>query len=110
MSKEVTTSPRMIEIVFNGGEKKRIGNIPGNAKITYGPISPGAHGDRHTNALRIYTSEQNQLAVFVGVKEFRDLSLDVLTEVVTRSSSTESRKGKSGATCETSGEEMRSWE
>lgn len=109
MAKSETLTPRTIEIIFNGGEKKRIGNIPGNAKITYGPISPGAHGDRNTNALRIYTSESNQLAVFVGVKEFRDLSLNVQTEKVVKSSSSEDIRGK-GVRTSSEVEVSRSWE
>jgi hypothetical protein len=36
-----------------------------------------------TYGLRIYTSQQNQLAVFSDVKEFQDLSLSVEDECVT---------------------------
>ncbi|MBF9316996.1 MULTISPECIES: hypothetical protein [Mycobacteroides] len=67
---------RTILVILKGGKKRQVSNIPANAKITYGPISPG-NWNCDQNALRIYTSQQNQLAVFVGVEEFRDLSLTI---------------------------------
>jgi hypothetical protein len=73
-----TTEAREILVILKGGKRRRVSNIPANAKITYGPVSPGSrYPDEQQNALRIYTSQQNQLAVFVGVEKFRDLSIVV---------------------------------
>lgn len=75
---------RQILILLKDGRKRIVSNIPANAKITYGPISPGRAGDYNGSlALRIYTSAQNQLAVFTDVKEFQDLTLGVEDECVT---------------------------
>lgn len=57
---------------------KRVEGIPANAKITYGPVNPGGKYHDGTNVLRIYNNVSNQLAVFTGVIEFRDLSLRML--------------------------------
>lgn len=74
--------PRKILLLLNDGRKRIVSGIPPNAKITFGQISPGSTMDR-TYGLRIYTSQQNQLAVFSDVKEFQDLSLIVEDECVT---------------------------
>jgi len=75
-------STRKILIYLKDGRKRLVSNIPAGAKITYGPISPGNRDYNGGNALRIYTSQQNQLAVFTDVKEFQDLSLRVENECV----------------------------
>ena len=72
---------RTVLVVFNDGTTRTVGNIPATAKITFGPLTPGKGYDNPTS-LRIYTAANNQLAVFVGVREFRDLSLEVQTEYV----------------------------
>lgn len=90
---------RTIEVTLQGGRKTRVGNIPATAKITYGPVSPGTqrpYGDSG-NCLRIYTSQQNQLAVFIGVQEFRDLSLTVERQVVRKDASEFTEKGPKGS-------------
>lgn len=74
--------PRKILLLLSNGRKRIVSGIPANAKITFGQISPGSTMDR-TYGLRIYTSQQNQLAVFSDVKEFQDLSLIVEDECVT---------------------------
>lgn len=58
----------------------RIENIPHDAKITFGAVQPGKY-PAHEHALRIYTSQTNQLAVIVGVTEFRDESLTITRRV-----------------------------
>lgn len=71
--------------------------IPDDAKITYGPMTPGSksyQGNERT--LRIYTSNTNQLAVFVGVSAFRDLSLTVKKRKVTSESSSKQIEGPDG--------------
>ena len=77
---------RTVLVVMNDGSKRRVSDIPKDAKITYGPVSPGKNGYGSENALRIYTSASNQLAVFVGVKEFRDEALTVQTQRVDKKS------------------------
>jgi hypothetical protein len=80
---DTATETREILVILKGGKRRRVSNIPANAKITYGPVSPGGRwASDQQNALRIYTSQQNQLAVFVGVEEFRDLSLEVQEQKV----------------------------
>lgn len=53
-----------------------VDNIPADAKITYGGLRPDQPGAK-TNTLRIYTSQNNQLAVFRNVEWFRDKSLNI---------------------------------
>ena len=68
---------RAILIETRDGVKK-VEGIPANAKITYGPVNPGKNTGYHeNNCLRIYTAANNQLAVFLNVISFRDLSLTV---------------------------------
>lgn len=71
--------------------------IPDDAKITYGPMTPGSksyQGNERT--LRIYTSNTNQLAVFVGVSAFRDLSLTIKKRKITSRGGTHSVVGPDG--------------
>ena len=72
-----STKTRSIEI-HTDTKVILVDNIPKDAKITYGGLRPDQPGSR-TNTLRIYTSQQNQLAVFRDVIWFRDMSLE-LTE------------------------------
>lgn len=81
------SDPRTILVVLNNNTRRLVSDIPADAKVTFGPVSPGKGGGYGgDNALRIYTSQQNQLAVFVGVKEFRDLALTVKEQQVKRKS------------------------
>jgi hypothetical protein len=68
------------------GEKTFKITIPDGAKVTFGPWSPPTGGDRYANTdkalngtLRVYAPEgkstENILAVFSGVKGFRETSL-----------------------------------
>ncbi len=75
--------PRKILLLLASGKKRIVSGIPANAKITYGPVQPGPRMHGEANAVRIYTSQQNQLAVFMNVVEFIDLSLTVEDECVT---------------------------
>jgi len=58
--------------------------IPGNAKVTFGPLVPsgGKFSDCQELTLRIYETQNQQLAAFVGVRWFRDTSLPVERRVV----------------------------
>lgn len=89
---------RTIEVTLTGGRKVRVGDIPATAKITYGPVSPGTqrpYGESG-NCLRIYTSQQNQLAVFINVQEFRDLSLTVERQTTRKLTAEQSENGPKG--------------
>lgn len=76
-------------IVF--GEKTFKVSVPDDAKMTFGPWSPPTGNSRYDNSdrsligtLRIYKgakSSDNILAVFSGVKGFRDTSLEYMEEV-----------------------------
>jgi hypothetical protein len=82
--------------------RRRVSGIPDDAKVTFGPIQPGKGGpvyvgDAAGNALRIYTSASNQLAVFVGVVSFRDESLSVEREVTETAREATSSHGPSGS-------------
>lgn len=62
-----------------------IEGIPADAKVTFGKVQPGQNpGGFHNHdsyCLRIYTSRENQLAVFTGVISFRDSTLNVKKRV-----------------------------
>lgn len=60
------------------GTKQKI-TIPGNWKMTFGPLVPGSKDFNHNSAgalvLRIYEgNKDNQRAVFTGVESWRDTS------------------------------------
>jgi hypothetical protein len=85
------TAPVTRSILVNrqGQEPLIVDGIPANAKITFGALQPGKDSFDRTKALRIYTTANNQLAVFTGVESFRDLSLKVRERrVLTNSEST----------------------
>lgn len=64
--------------------EKRIG-VPKDAKITFGPAIPGPSRERGSYgppereyALRVYLkTKDNLIAVFTGVREFRDIEMPV---------------------------------
>lgn len=92
-------APRSIYVKTRYGAKL-IEGIPANAKITYGPVNPGGKYHDGTNVLRIYTSTNNQLAVFDQVVEFRDLSLSVKERKVRTKAKGQSSVGPSGSVSE----------
>ena len=81
------------ELLVFGDKTMRIG-IPENADITFGPFSPpsgenkyGRSAEDKRGTLRVYTKKGNGkylLAVFSGVKGFRDLSQIDYSEEVAR--------------------------
>ena len=78
----------MRELLVFGEKTFRI-TVPDDAKITFGPFSPPGRQHDHYMAsgraegtLRIYQgSKENIIAVFAGVRGFRDLSLQYAEEV-----------------------------
>lgn len=107
MAKESLT--RTIEIEFDNDTRERVSGIPSNAKITFGPVTPGAKG-WNGNALRIYTSQQNQLAVFQHVRSFRDLSLTLHKQRVNESKVSETTRDKDGLRSSSDNEVSYEWE
>lgn len=101
---------RSILVKTTDGDKI-VEGVPANAKITFGPVQPGKQeygGGK--NCLRIYTTANNQLAVFVGVYEFRDLALVVKGRKVKQRAQRKSECGPNGETVETETEETYTWE
>lgn len=78
--------PRQLLVV---GEKTFRITIPDDAKVTFGPWSPGSkeanYGSDRTKAgtLRIYQgTKENIIACFSGVQSFRDLGMGYSEQVV----------------------------
>lgn len=111
-TRKAADATREILVILNGGKRRRVSGIPVNAKITYGPVAPGTRdfGGGGGNALRIYTTQNNQLAVFVGVQEFRDLSLTVQEQKVTKRAKSAAERGADGASETSEFEETYEWE
>lgn len=95
-----TAKERTILIEHREGNTTEVGNIPACSKITYGPIQPGSKGGYSSgeNVLRIYTTANNQLAVFRDVKSFRDLSLLVTRHAVQTDIDVTETHGPTGST------------
>lgn len=106
-----TATTRSILVKTREGEKI-IEGVPSGAKITFGPVQPGSkeYGGDRTNCLRIYTTANNQLAVFVGVTEFRDLDLTVKTRRIKEKQKRSAEHGPNGSSVETATEETYTWE
>lgn len=110
---KAATKTREILVYLNNGEKLLVGDIPANAKITFGKLQPGerdGYGSGGGNALRIYTTTNNQLAVFCGVKSFRDLSLTVKEQKVTRKLRSDVQAGPNGTFKDEDYEQTYEWE
>lgn len=101
---------RTILVTLNDGRRVKVDNIPATAKITFGPVSPGSRDYNSGNALRIYTSQQNQLAVFTGVREFRDASLVLMSEMVSRVEGKSQKSGSTERVASSESRESRVWE
>ena len=104
-----TESTRSILVNRQHNEPLVVGGIPATAKITYGPVQPGKESYRGGNALRIYTSANNQLAVFLDVESFRDLSLTVKERKTTTISEGETIIGPDGKKTKSAGEVSHEW-
>lgn len=107
-----TATVRRILVKTADGDKI-VEGVPANAKITFGPVQPGKqepYSRGGGNCLRIYTTANNQLAVFVGVTEFRDLSLVVKGKKVKQKAQRKAEIGPNGESVETETEETYTWE
>lgn len=102
---------RVIRVKLRNGDVIRLGGVPENAKITFAPIQPSKAGyEQKPNALRIYTSGNNQLAVFVDVVEFRDESLWLERQVKDRlHTQTEKDNGLGSNVFEVSTDTVEKW-
>lgn len=105
------TKTREILVYLSNGQKMLVGDIPANAKITFGKLQPGER-DFHSggNALRIYTTTNNQLAVFCGVSSFRDLSLTVKEQKISRKLKSNAVTGPNGQHRDEDYDEVVTWE
>jgi hypothetical protein len=86
--------------------------IPSGAKVTFAPISPadrGGYADGKSYALRIYESQSQQLAAFVGVRWFRDLSLKVERQFTTETGSEEWRIDEDSSEVTRKSKKERAW-
>lgn len=109
MATSRTAPTRSILIERYGEEPLIVEGIPATAKITYGPVQPGKQSYGEHNALRIYTSGNNQLAVFLNVLSFRDLSLNVKERKVTSSSESTTEVGPDGKRHDSMGTTSYEW-
>lgn len=67
-------------VVTTQGKKKV--TVPSSWKVTYGPVSPGSKYGGGDNVLRFYEAENKQRALFTNVREFRDLSIEVVSQKI----------------------------
>lgn len=102
--------PRSILVNRKGQEPLIVDNIPATAKITFAKANPAekGYGD-NPMALRIYTSANNQLAVFLNVTDFRDLSLGVRERKVTKKLREDAISGPDGEFSGTEYEKTVEW-
>lgn len=65
---------------------QRILTFPSSWRVTFGPVSPSSKGQGGNGvlALRIYRSEKDQYACFVGVQSFRDLDRVKVENIVVK--------------------------
>lgn len=82
------TETRTLLVEEQNGKKFKI-TIPADYKVTFGSSNGnrGMTGAYEGNQLRIYEAESKQRACFVGVKSFRDLSLELTRLVVSEDGS-----------------------
>lgn len=71
-------------------------DIPADAKVTFSSVNPSSPGFRGNYCVRIYTSKENQLAVFTDVSAFRDLSLNVRKRAKKVKATSKQRSGPNG--------------
>lgn len=100
---------RTLLVFKDSGKKFRI-TIPDDAMLTFGPFSPPSKNDRGggfdnpgraVGTLRVYTgSKENVLAVFAGVRGFRDMSIEYEEEVAVEEGATIWKSDKDGYTRE----------
>jgi hypothetical protein len=106
----------MRELLVFGSKTFKI-TVPDDAKVTFGPFSPPS-GDRQNWAqsgkaegtLRIYGKTKDDiLAVFAGVRGFRDLSLEYAEEVAKEEGATIWKSDRDGYKREEKVKRTREW-
>ena len=107
----MATAPKTRSILVNRshGDPLIIEDIPANARITFGPVTPGGKSYDNPNALRIYTTANNQLAVVLNVTDFRDLSLGVKQRKTTKKVREDAERGPDGEFRKSDYEETHEW-
>lgn len=90
---------RILEFT-KGGEKFRV-QITADQRFTFGSLSPGSKYASDL-ALRIYegANKDNQLAVFVGVQDVRDISVPVAKRIRKVKSEAKHESGAGGSKTE----------
>lgn len=110
VAKTETDSGRSILIEKTNGTRIIVGNVPTDAKITFGPVQPGSKDfSRSENALRIYKAANNQMGVWLQVASFRDLSLTVKTETVVTEETAKAETSSHGRKSTTKQRQSREW-
>jgi len=104
------------ELLVFGDKTFKI-TVPDDAKITFGPFSPPSRMTGYNNSperalgtLRIYQkTKDNIIAVFSGVKGFRDLSLDYSEEVAREEGAIIWKSDQKGYSREEKVQQSREW-
>lgn len=107
--KTAKVGTRSILVYRRNSEPLIVSGIPDNAKITFGALQPGKDSYDRSTALRVYTTANNQLAVFTDVASFRDLSLTIQERKVTKASEGRSEVGPDGEVRESQSETTYEW-
>jgi hypothetical protein len=103
------------QLLVQGAKTFKV-TIPDDAKITFGPWSPGKkdepYGGERTKVgtLRIYQgTKDNIIACFGGVQSFRDLSMGYAEEVVRQEGDTIWKDDEHGYVRESRQSQSREW-
>jgi len=87
-------------LTMKDGTLKKV-TVPPTWKVTFGPIVPGAKSGGYTGteglALRFYEGEEKQRAVFTGVVDFRDMSIQIEERVTKTQQETFTKETPQGA-------------
>ncbi len=108
---------REILVHFWDDSEQIIGNIPDDAKVTFGRVNPAmvneamyAQPKGQGYCLRIYQKGDAQLAVFTRVSWFRDLALSVKTKKTKSSLAAHSKSDSKGFSQSQQSETSYEWE
>ena len=111
---EAETKTFILETKFG---RRRV-TVPADSRVTFGLVAPGSKGGGYNPeggggyCLRIYkgSNKENQLAVFTGVKEFREVGTVQMQEKQTRTQRKRvGREGKSGYADQIAEVRMEKW-
>lgn len=107
---EPTAPTRTLLIERANGNFTKVENIPPDAKVTFGGVNPTAQGYNKSYCLRVYTSKDNQLAVFTDVVAFRDSTLKIMERKIKRNSTSGSEFGPNGGLLRVEAVSSAEWE